>query len=144
MTRPAQIGTRTLHPDRDVGDAELARDLRHQAPPELGSDRSKNGPVGWSCKVAMEQPDAVLPGALAAARRDWAVPVGQSPVEDRDQAGRFPCSTFEKDREPRVPVETLGDLRYFLHEVLVGVGEIDATRNRLEQASSFGVSHEKY
>jgi len=80
----------------------------------------------------MEQPDAVLPGALPAARRNRAVPVRQSPVEDWDQAGALCVQHLRKDREPRVSAKTLEEASYFCNKVLLGVGEIDATRNRLE------------
>ena len=74
----------------------------------------------------MEQPDAVLPGALPAARRNRAVPVRQSPVEDWDQAGALCVQHLRKDREPRVSAETLGEAATSVDNVLVGVGEIYA------------------
>jgi hypothetical protein len=121
-----------LHPNGDVGDAQLAWSYGTELHRDLGSDRAENGPVVRGCKVAMEQPDAVLPGALPAARRDRALPVRQGPIEDRDQAGALRVQHLRKDREPWVSVETLGDLSYFLHKVLAGVNEIYASRNRLE------------
>ena len=119
-----------FHPDRDVGEAQLAWDYRSESHPELGLDSSKDGPVVRSCKVTMEQPDAVLPGALAATGRNRAVPVSQSPIEDRNQTGALRVQHLRKDREPRVSVEMLREASYLFDKVPVGIGEIDATRNR--------------